>query len=571
MKKQGGQWKDIKPPAIRVWQHWLFISVISMVTFACYQPALNNKLLKTWDDPVYVTNNKLLDSLSVKKVGEIFSFNTEFQQLSNNYHPLTTLSLALNHYFSGLNPRPYHFTNIFIHILNSILVYLLVFLLADRRTWAALLAGLLFAVHPMHVESVAWVSERKDVLYAFFFISGMILYYFYLRKNSYKSLALVFLFFFLSVLSKAMAVVFPLVMLLMDFLLNRRWSWRLFLEKVPFFLVSALFGIIAVRVQAQGAINDWQTFTLYQRFIHASYGFLSYLYNFFIPFGLSAFNPYPFINEHGVLPWAFRAAPFIFLAIMALTVWSLFARSRMIKIFGIGMLFYLFTIALVLQFISVGRAITADRYTYIPYIGILFILGSWISWLTDQKKPVLKYAGFAAGALMLVFSVVSAVQCSLRSAVWHDDITLWTDALDQYSDVRMNFIRLKRANQFFENSDFQNAMKDYQVIASSEPSSDEALGRIGQICGQQFHQIDSALYYLNRAYLINPNEIILLKNLGVAYGIRGEYGKSQGFFLQAYAKDPADSMLMLNIAANYRGLGDMENARRFENMAHKAR
>ncbi len=559
---------DISKTVTQPWQHCVFIAIIAIVTFICFKPAENNEFLKTWDDPAYVTTNKLLDGLTAKNISEIFSFHKDLQKLTKNYHPLTTLSLSINHQFAGLNPRSYYLTNIFIHIINSILVYLLIFLLTERRKWAALFSGILFGIHPMHVESVAWISERKDVLYAFFFIAGLIVYYYYLKKHKIKFLVFAFLLFVLSVLSKAMAVVFPVVLILVDILVQRKWSYRAVIEKIPFFIISGFFGMVAIRIQSEGAINDWQTFTLYQRFMHASYGFISYLYSFFMPFNLSAFYPYPFINEHGVLPLELRVSPFIFLFIMAISIGSLFVKNKMVRVFGFGMLFYFVTLALVLQFLSVGMAITADRYAYIPYIGIFFILGTWWSHLLEQRRLVYKTAGLIAGVIFMISSVVFAVNTHQRVAVWHDDMTLWTDVLNRYSDSRMNFIREKRANLNFNNQDFQSAMKDYQIMIALKPNDDNALERIGRIYGQQYHQLDSALFYFNKGYAANPDNFSILKNLGVAYAIKTEYAKSLDYFLQAYGKDPADTALMLNIAASYRAIGNNEKSTEFENLAH---
>ncbi|MEI7661774.1 MAG: hypothetical protein WCK34_06245 [Bacteroidota bacterium] len=560
----------IDPPAgNHPWLHWLFIAIITLLTFYSFRPALNNEFLKTWDDPIYVTKNKLLDSLSAKSVLKIFSLNTEMQKLSNNYHPVTTLSLAINHQIAALNPWSYYLTNIFIHILNSILVYLLVFLLLDHRKWPGFLVALLFAIHPMHVESVAWISERKDVLYTFFFIAGLITYFYYLKTNRIKYLAFAFLLFFLSVLSKAMAVVFPVVLILLDIYLKRKWSYRAILEKIPFFIISALFGMLAIRVQSQGAINEWQTFTVFQRMMHASYGYLNYLYKFILPSNLSAFYPYPFITEHGQLPLVFRIAPWFFLLVMAVSAASLFMKNRYLRVFGFGMMFYFITIVMVLQFLSVGKAITADRYAYIPYIGILFILASWCSFLTEDKRLALKIPGLAAVVLLLAGSVVFAMQARQRVAVWHDDIALWNDALNQFPDSRMNFIRIKRANLYFDNEDYHTAMKDYQVIVSLNPKDDDALERIGRIYGQHFHQLDSALICFNRGYQANPANISLLKNLGVAYGIKADYSRSLEFFLKAYQQDAGDTALNLNIATTYRALGNMEKSKEFERLSHR--
>jgi len=551
------------------WLHWLFIPLIAIVTFICFQPAAGNHFLKTWDDEVYVTSNKLLNGLNAKNISEIFSFHKDLQKLTKNYHPLTTLSLSVNHQVAGLNPQSYYLTNIFIHILNSILVYLLIFLLSERKIWAALFSGLLFGIHPMHVESVAWISERKDVLYAFFFISAMISYYFYIKKNRMSFLVLAFLLFLLSVLSKAMAVVFPLVLFLMDLLLARRWSYRVLVEKIPFFIISVFFGLLAVRIQADGAITDWQTFTLLQRVMHASYGFLAYLGNFFLPANLSAFYPYPFIDAQGLLPWTFRLAPFVVAGILAGSTALLFMKNRMMKVTGTGLLFFFVTLMLVLQFLSVGKAITADRYTYLPYIGICFIIGSWGTTLVEQKKIVLRTAGMALWGMMLALTVFSAIQTRHRSAVWHDDFTLWHDALDQYPDVRMNFIRCNLAKLNLQNGDYHVAMKEYQKVCSLEPANGEALERIGQIYGQFYHRMDSSLVFLNKAFQVSPDNASLLKNLGVAYAVRGDYGKSLDFFLNAYKKLPADSALIQNISMTYKAMGNSEKSNEFAKLVHQ--
>ncbi|MEI6681688.1 MAG: hypothetical protein WCO44_03620 [Bacteroidota bacterium] len=561
--------KEIPPPSTPAWQHGLFILLIALVTFICFRPAADNQFLKTWDDQVYVTNNKLIQGPTAKNISEIFSFHKDLQKLTKNYHPLTTLSLAINYQFSGLNPRSYYLTNIFIHILNSILVYLLIFRLTDRKIWAAFFAGLLFGIHPMHVESVAWISERKDVLYGLFFISGMILYYHYLKKKRIKFLVFAFLLFCLSVLSKAMAVVFPLVMVLMDLLLERKWSFRALIEKIPFFVISLFFGLLAIKIQAEGAIGAWRIFTLMQRIMHASYGILSYLTNFFLPVNLSAFYPYPFIDEQGFLPLSFRLAPVVVILILAVSAVALFMKNRMLKVIGFGTWFFILTLVLVLQFISVGQAIIADRYAYIPYIGICFIIGSWGAFLVGQKQPKFRIPGIVLAGFMAVLLVFSAIQTHHRSSVWHDDFALWTDALDQCSDARMNIIRTKCAQLRLESGDYQEAFKEYQAIALSDPKEHDALERIGQIYGQYYHLIDSSLAYLNKANQMNPGDPWLLKNLGVAYAMKADYQKSLECFLAAYKQLPEDTSLMQNLSISYRAIGDITRSDEFAHLAHQ--
>src|SRR5438132_6301020 len=175
----------------------------------------------------------------------------------NNYHPLTMLSLAWN-VSAPLSPRPFLATNVALHALDTLLVFWLAFLLGGGHIAVAAITALLFGIHPMHVESVAWVSERKDVLYAFFFLAAAIAYWLHLGGGSRRLLPLAFALFVLACLSKGMAVVFPLVMVLLDVWKRRPpLAWRAVLEKLPFVAVALLFGAIALDVQAGGDFHGW--------------------------------------------------------------------------------------------------------------------------------------------------------------------------------------------------------------------------------------------------------------------------------------------------------------------------
>ena len=200
--------------------------MVFIVSMIAYYPVLNNGFINTWDDEAYVISNRLLRDLSGNGIVNMFRYGDDFQKLINNYHPLTTFSLALNYKISGLSPVSYHAVNMLFHTFNAVLVFLFVYLLSHRRIWPAVITGLLFALHPMHVESVAWVSERKDVLYTFFFLAGLIMYLRYLEGQKVWKLGIALVFFIFSCFSKAMAVPFPLVLLLIDYLNRRKFSWR---------------------------------------------------------------------------------------------------------------------------------------------------------------------------------------------------------------------------------------------------------------------------------------------------------------------------------------------------------
>ncbi|MCX6268418.1 MAG: hypothetical protein NTW16_13835 [Bacteroidetes bacterium] len=363
-----------EPPYAR----WILIAVILTVTLMAFYPSLQNGLLKTWDDQAYVTRNELVKSISPGNIVKIFK---EDKGLYANYHPLTTLSLAINYHISKEDPFGYHFTNLLLHLLNTLLVFIFIYLLTKKNLLIAGVSSLLFGLSPVHVESVAWISERKDVLYAFFFLASLISYQHFFKKQDWKFYILSILLFLCSLLSKAMAASLPLVLILIDYLEKRRWSWKFLTDKIPFFLLAILLGIYAITIQAEGNAMGAVTFPLGMRIFHACYGFSAYILKILIPTGLSAFYPYPYplINS----AWVTNDTPAIFyltfiltVAIFCFSIYCIISNRKNLEIPGFGLLFYAVTIALVLQFLPVGRAIMADRYAYIPSIGIFSHAGT---------------------------------------------------------------------------------------------------------------------------------------------------------------------------------------------------
>lgn len=547
---------------------YLFYGIMVLLFFislATFFHLIKSDFIYTWDDGVYVTNNRLLRDISWQGIINIFSYGDDFQKIINNYHPLTILSLALNYKISGLSPASYHVTNMVFHGFNAILAFIFVYLLGRRKMWPAVISGLLFAVHPMHVESVAWISERKDVLYAFFFLAGSIAYLEYLKDEKTWKLGIALLFFIFSCLSKAMAVPFPLVLLLIDYFQRRRLSWRLVIEKIPFFIIALVIGFMSVHLQSMSAINKFETFTLYQRTMHASYGFIAYILKFIDPSDLSAFYPYPAITTTGLLPFSFRVAPYIFLVVSGILIWLSTRKGEIARIIVFGFLFYFFTIALVLQFLSVGKAIMADRYAYIPYLGLSFILGM----LTDyfiHKKSFAKYIGYGLATGTLIMCIVFSFMTFERTKVWKNDIALWSNALSQYPDGRLNFIYEKRAEQYLLKDRYEAALTDYLIISANDPRNDNALECIGRIYGKYYNDLGKAIEYLEKAYAVNPKNPAALKSLGVAMGMKSNFPQSLDYLLQAYQIDKTDTNLLRNISSSYFNLGMTEKGKEFEQL-----
>ena len=387
----------------------LFISCL-LVYFNSFQ----NELIYNWDDGAYVYENPYISSLNWNNIKAIF---TSFYP--GNYHPLTLLLNVLIYHFVGNESFLYHFVQFIFHVLNTFLVYKFISLLQNKK-WISIGVALLFAVHPMHVESVAWISEMKDVLYTFFFLLALITYHYYVNKSDKKTkwyLLTIFLFI-LSLLSKPSAVIFSVVLLAMDLYYERLWRWRTWIEKIPFFLLSLGFGIITILAQ-EGAIQELgPVLKGYERALIVIYSYILYLWKFFLPINLSAAYPYP-IKDGGVLPTEYFIIPIAFIA-LCIIVYLLRKNKKFIW----GILFFTINLLMVIQIIPVGGMIASERYTYIPYIGLSF------SALTLMEKYIknIKLNYVILGIIVVIFTFLA----HQRTYYWRNGDVLFSDVLNKY-------------------------------------------------------------------------------------------------------------------------------------------
>src|SRR6266487_62393 len=296
---------------------WLLLALAA--TAVCFFPMLKNTFTN-WDDEYYVINDALLRGPDWQG---IFS-----QPVVSNYHPLTIITLAINYGLTGLDPSSYLVFNFLLHLLNTALVFYFVWIISDKQIWVASMTALLFGIHPMHVESVAWISERKDVLYTLFFLLSLIAYWKYLQTNRSTGYWVCFLLFICSLLSKPAAIVLPLVLLLLDYWKERPFTKRVVLEKIPFFLVSGLFTVITLKLQSVTAMTSLDLYPFWVRLFFASYAIIVYLAWFFVPYPLSAFHPFP-LPDH--LGWTIYLSPIFLLALIFL-IWHL--RKNRLVVFG---------------------------------------------------------------------------------------------------------------------------------------------------------------------------------------------------------------------------------------------
>ncbi len=480
------------------------IAAICIITFLCFRYTLNNQFTN-WDDDYYIVNNPNIKALNAQNLKALFL--TEGFEKSSNYHPLCLLSLAVNYSFTQLNPTSYYLTNILLHIANAIMVFFLFLGLCRRlkmeETSAIIIGGLgalWFGIHPMHVESVSWIAERKDVLYGVFYLGGLLLYLKYIDESKLMQYIAICVLFILSCLSKGMAVAFPLSLLCVDFLLGRKLlSKKVILEKVPLFAISLSFGMLTFYFQRKsGAVSDFGVLSIAERFMYASYGFVMYVSKFFNPTFLSTFYPYPFRymnvdnpDQPGYLHTIFYAAPFIALALLLLPTYIAYKRkSSYFRVIGFGTGFMIANLIFVLQFVSVGAAIMADRYSYVAYIGLIFVVVYLLHELFVNKVA---YRNGIIGAVV-IFSIGLSYICYHRTYAWHDARALLTDATEKYPfkkepgntyDKKNSGIAMLSykwlGNYYFDRGLFDSALDNYNILVMLRSADEKVESKIARI------------------------------------------------------------------------------------------
>jgi tetratricopeptide (TPR) repeat protein len=537
--------------------HLLLLGLLVIATYITFSPGFSpEKQFTNWDDLGYVVNQPLIKTQDADSSALLWKPSTEVML---NYHPITMWTLAKNYESAELDIQAYFQTNLFLHCINAILVFILLYSLAKGSIFVSFFGALLFAIHPMHVESVAWISERKDVLYTFFFLLSLLSYLRFQAKQNYVWLIACFGIFILSCLSKAMAVPLPFVLILLDYLNGRKINWKSLLEKIPFIVAAVWFGLNALEIQSKGAITDFDFFTGWQRIMFASYGYLSYWLKFFVPTGLSAFYPYPNLDRLGDLPLYYTLAPFILLVSIIGVLffsWKRNLETFKISLFGIG--FFSLMIALVLQFISVGAAITADRYSYIPYIGLVFML----LFLLEKWSVFQRFKRYLIGGVIL-YSIVFMYLSFERTKVWTNSGTLWTDVIEKYPFVlkenggKVEVLQTgaevaykNRGNFYRENGDSSAAMRDYLVLVKARVKDPLIYSNVGNMYALM-NKYDSSLQMYTLALDRNPNIFDVHLNRGITYIKMLDYKNAFKDFNQALKLRPNDVGTLINLCAAY--------------------
>lgn len=436
------------------------ICLILLVTAVSFYPVLSNGFISLDDGIMLCYNVKVFDLT----YANIIKYFAEFHW--GLYHPLVLLSYAIEFKFFQFNPAIYHATNLYLHLFNCLLVYWL-FLLLTEKKWNAFLISLLFGIHPLHVESVAWITERKDVLYSFFYLAASVSYIYYLKNDkNCKYYLITLLLFVLSLLSKPMAVSLPFLFFLFDHITEGGSGIKRLKDKVPFFLIASVFAFLTVFGSKPFAGIDKPFLVIIIRHcLEACYGIMLYIYKTFFPLKYSIYYSY-FIDGTRLIKGYMWYSPFALSLIAAAVIYSAKYTKKVIY----GGLFFVITLFPASNLVAFGFGFPAERFTYIPLIGFFYIFAEAAAWLIqkiNQKKAVYVSAIAAISLIVAALSVATNKRCRQ----WKDTFSLFSGIIKEYPDaMNSKYAYNALANCYLDKGDVSNALK----------------------CGERSHQLDSS-------------------------------------------------------------------------------
>ncbi len=507
---------------------------IASLAIAAMAPVLDNGFTN-FDDGLYVSDNPHIRA-GIRMESLRWALTTT---RAANWHPLTWLSHMLDWELWGADPRGHHRTGLLLHAANAVLLFLLLDRATGRRGPSAFVAAL-FAAHPLHVESVAWAAERKDVLSALFWILSTAAYVAYARRGGAARLAAAAALLGLGLLAKPMLVTLPLTLLLLDFWPLGRFEeararevfpWRLLAEKTPLLALAAASALATLAAQrAAGAIGPADAYPLATRLANAAVSSVSYLRKAVWPSDLSPFYPYP---AGGPPAWKTAAAIAVLAGVTALAIRLRRSRPYLLA----GWLFYLVTLTPVLGLVQVGRQAMADRYTYVPLVGIFAMVAWTVADLLRHPR-----AGAAARrivpALAVLLLAAAAALSRAQSAVWRDSVSLFEHALavTDENQVAHNNLALALA----ERGRTEEAAAHWREAIRIDPAGAKARVNLGGLLADQ-GRLEEASALLERAAEIDPRSSDARCNLGIVRSRQGRPREAVEALEAALRLDPASA------------------------------
>jgi len=545
----------------------LLFLVLPFTGLLAFEPLRHNGFV-AYDDNVYVTENQQVQA-GFTRASVAWAFRASH---GANWHPLTWLSHMLDCQLFGLDPRGHHLTSLLLHLANTLLLFTLLHR-ATGAVWRSAFVAAAFALHPLRVESVAWVAERKDVLSGLFWMTTLIAYAYYTRRPNLPRFLLVFVSLGLGLMAKPMLVTLPFVLLLLDYWPLRRFparlardqgartndggppvappgptAWRLLAEKLPLLVLAAASSIITFLVQQRGGAvmpEEYQPFNV--RLANATIAYVRYLAKLIYPRGLAALYPYP----RAWPPWQVLAS---LLLLLALTVVLLYLAPRR-RYLPVGWLWFLGTLVPVLGLVQVGYQPIADRYTYLPSIGLLIIVAWGLADLLARwryRQIVLALSGTAVLALLLIATRVQVTY-------WQDTLTLYEHAL---AVTRDNYIMQTNCGYvLLTKGRFAEAAQHFAEALRINPQHSLARGNLGVVRLKQGRLPEAIACFT--LLLEDPDSAVRSRahtNLAWAYTRLGQDDLARQHYAQALRLDPNNPSLLYHVGSLLKKRGQIDQA-----------
>jgi tetratricopeptide (TPR) repeat protein len=520
----------------------LFLAAIMLLCFLVYIPSLQNGFVD-WDDHGYILSNPHINKIStwesfLQNTKEIFS-----TAVGGAYTPLTVMSFVFENFIYGVEkPKFWHLNNIILHLICVLLVFRISLALGLKIIPASFCA-LLFGIHPMRVESVAWVTERKDVLYGSFYLLAL---YYYIKsvKLTFRKryLLIILTTFILALLSKIQAVVLPLSMLLVDHFFDRKLSLKLFYEKWFYFILSLVTGLVGIYfLNVAGGFEVNHPPPLFKNLLMGSYSYVAYIIKSIVPYKMVPLYPFPKYFD-----WTFYVSMILSLLILGSTCFFIKKEKKL----TFGILFFTFNIIFLLQFKIAGRAYLADRFTYIAYFGLFFLYAYWFQNLLEKYKKFEKLIYITT----LIFLSILAILNIEQNKVWKNDETLWSHAIKYYPNEHS--IWEMRADYYKKNGQLSKALLDYNQAITLRPENIDIYYKRGKLLYElnDPQSLRLALQDFTNALHFSPEKVKYLIDRGITYINLNMYDNALQDFYAAERLAPEEPLIYYNKSIIYRRL-----------------
>jgi Tfp pilus assembly protein PilF len=509
----------------------ILVMLLSLVNFFLYGQVRNFDFILL-DDHAYVLNPMVQAGLTLDGLRWAF---TAFDHNTGNWHPLTWLSLMLDRQLYGMDAGGYHLTNLLIHMANTMLLFVVLHRMTDKL-WRSALVAFLFAVHPLHIESIVWVSERKDLLCAFFWLLATGSYFKYIEHLQRRYYVLTFILFALALMAKPMAVTFPFCLLLLDYwplcrfqqrhdliknvindrtvrsLRHQRPNLHLFMEKGPFFALSLISSVITLLAQqSSGAVQSLTNVPLFFRIVNTFEAYFTYIVKMLWPHDLAVIYPLS-------AAWPFWHIVFAISLILSVTAMVVHLSNNHPYLFT-GWFWYVGTLVPVIGLVQVGEQSMADRYTYIPLMG-LFIIMAWGAADIISHKKSLRNA-FCALSVFFICGLMIVSWFQIQK--WRNSLTLFQHTL---SVTRENYLAHSGMGSALQlKGDLKGAEHHFKEAIRIRPRFAEAHNKLG-IVYRTLDNFDLATAHFREAIQISPRHVEAHFNLGQIYLMQKKYAEA---------------------------------------------